>query len=332
MIAPSLWLDKTHIGDCRHLLRQMRADGVRVQMCVTSPPYYGLRNYLPADHPDKRWEMGCRTTPQQYIADLVEVFRAVRDILLDGGTLWIVIGDTYAAARGCQAPSTRGGPKHAAAQAGAGASRVSAGVKPKDMLGIPWTLALALRDDGWYLRQEVIWHKLNPMPESVTDRCTRAHEHVFLLAKRSRYFFDHAAIREPSTDSRGPGNIRPVRQPPGERDSSANANLRGSLHKICAVPLRHRRDVWRIASQPFKGAHFAVFPPQLITPCILAGSRPGDTVLDPFMGSGTTAATALRLQRHFIGCELNRSFLDLQRLHRGFPGQDFSSANLEVSS
>jgi site-specific DNA-methyltransferase (cytosine-N4-specific) len=323
MTTSSPWLDKTHVGDCRHLLRQMHADGVQAQMCVTSPPYYGLRSYLSEDHPDKRLEIGYRQTPQQYIADLVETFRAVRDVLSDDGTLWIVIGDTYAAARGYQAPSTRGGPKHSAAQAGLGSSRVSNGVKPKDMLGIPWMLAFALRDDGWYLRQEVIWHKLNPMPESVTDRCTSAHEHMFLLSKRLRYFFDHVAIREPSTDARGPGNIRPVRQPPGERSSSTNANLRGSLHKIRATPLRNRRDVWSLSSQPFKGSHFAVFPQRLVTPCILAGSRPDDTVLDPFIGSGTTAVAALRLQRHFIGCELNRSFIDLQHLHPELPKQDF---------
>lgn len=313
--AAHRWLDLTHAGDSQRLLQRMRSDGVRVQMCVTSPPYYGLRSYLPPDHPDKSLEIGCQDTPQQYIARLVNVFSAVRDVLRDDGTLWIVIGDTYAATRSYQALGTRGGPKHSRAEDASGPMRVSEGAKPKDMLGIPWTLALALRHDGWYLRQEVIWHKLNPMPESVTDRCTRAHEHVFLLSKRPRYRFDHEAIREPSSDPRGPGNIRPVRQPPGERDTGTNANLRGSLHKIVARALRNRRDVWSIASRPFKGGHFAVFPQQLVTPCILAGSRPGDTVLDPFMGSGTTAAVAQRLGRHFIGCELNGSFIDLQHLH-----------------
>lgn len=306
------WLDRTHAGDCRRLLRRMADDGVRVQMCLTSPPYFGLHRYLPESHPDAHLEIGRQDTPQQYIDSLVDAFRAVRDILSDDGTLWIVIGDTYAANRSAQVPSTRGGPKHSAAHGAAGRSRLGSGVKLKDMLGLPWALAFALRADGWYLRQEVIWHKLNPMPESVRDRCTCAHEHVFLLSKRPRYhYFDHEAIREPSVDPRGPGNVRPVRQPPG----GANANLRGGLHKILARALRNRRDVWSIASQPFKGSHFAVFPEQLVIPYILAGSRPGDTVLDPFMGSGTTAAVALRLQRHFIGCELNESFLDLQHLH-----------------
>ncbi|MGP3790490.1 DNA-methyltransferase [Pseudomonas sp. B392_1p] len=308
------WLDHTHVGDCRCLLQLMHAAGVRVQMCVTSPPYFRLRSYLPANHPDKPLEIGQQDTPQEYIASLVQAFRVVRDLLSDDGTLWIVIGDTYAARRSYQVPSTRGGPKHATAQGALGAMQIAPGVKPKDLLGIPWALAFALRDDGWYLRQEIVWHKPNPMPESVTDRCTRAHEHVFLLSKHPRYYFDHEAIREPSTDPRGSGNLRQVRQPPGERGSGINANLRGSLHKIGTRPLRNRRDVWTIASRPFKGNHFAVFPDRLVTPCILAGSRVGDVVLDPFMGSGTTAAVATLLGRHFIGCELNRSFVDQKHL------------------
>ncbi|AIQ99641.1 putative methyltransferase [Citrobacter freundii] len=309
------WLDRTHAGDCRQLLKRMHGDGVRVQMCVTSPPYFGLRSYLQDGHPDKHLEIGREVTTRAYIRDLVEVFRAVREVLVDDGTLWIVIGDTYAATRTWQAPSTRGGPKHAAAQQGAGGMRTGDGLKPKDMMGIPWALAFALRRDGWYLRQDIVWAKPNPMPESVSDRCTRSHEYLFLLAKNRRYYFDQDAIREPSVDSRGPGNTRPVSAPPGERASGSNANLRGSLHKIGARSTRNRRDVWTIASKPFRGGHFAVFPDTLVTPCILAGSRIGDTVLDPFMGSGTTAVAALRLQRNFIGCELNRSFIDLQHLH-----------------
>ncbi|ASD14284.1 DNA adenine methylase [Pseudomonas aeruginosa] len=292
----------------------MRADGVRVQSCITSPPYFGLRSYLPPGHPDKHLEIGAHGTPQQYIGHLVRVFRAVRELLTDDGTLWIVIGDTYAARRSYQAASTRSGSKHAAAQAALGPMRRYRGVKPKNMIGIPWMLAFALRKDGWYLRQDQIWHKPNVMPESVTDRCTRSHEHIFLLAKQPRYYFDHLAIREPSTDPRGPGNLGPVRLPPYERTSGANGNLRGSLHKIGARPLRHKRDVWTVATRPFKGGHFAVYPERLIVPCILASSRIGDTILDPFMGSGTTATAALRLQRHFIGCELVRSFIDQHSL------------------
>lgn len=308
------WLNQTHAGDCLRLLQRMHADGVRVQTCVTSPPYFGLRHYLPPEHPDKPLEIGIQGTPQQYIRRLVEVFRAVRQILADDGTLWIVIGDTYAARRSYQAASTRGGPKHAAAQAALGIARPFPDIKAKDMLGIPWMLAFALRQDGWYLRQELIWHKPNTMPESVTDRCTRSHEHIFLLAKRARYYFDHLAIREPSTDPRGPGNQHPVRQPPFERVTGTNANLRGSLHRIGARTLRNKRDVWTVATRPFRGSHFAVFPERLIAPCILAGSRVGDTVLDPFMGSGTTGTVAQQLGRHFIGCELVRSFIGQQTL------------------
>lgn len=317
--ATRCWLDRTHVGDCRHLLQRMHADAVRVQMCVTSPPYYGLRHYLPPQHPDTSLEIGHQDTPRQYIAALVQVFRAVREILSDNGTLWIVIGDTYAARRTYQAPSTRGGAKHSAAQGCAGPMRLADGVKPKDLLGIPWALAFALRDDGWHLRQDVIWHKPNAMPESVTDRCTRAHDYLFLLSKRGRYYFDHTAIREPSAAPRAPGNLRPVRQPPGHRTSGVNANLRSSLHRIDARSMHNKRDVWTVATRSFRGSHFAVFPDRLIVPCILAGSRVGDTVLDPFMGSGTTAAVAEALQRRYIGCELNPSFVDQQPLHSPSP-------------
>lgn len=234
------WLDRTHIGDCRHLLRQMTESGISVQMCVTSPPYYRLRSYLPADHPDKALELGAEETPAVFVARLVEVFREVRNLLADNGTLWIVIGDTYAGtgksgggwqgrrwyAHGAETIGPRGGRW----------SPPPPGLKQKDLMGIPWMLAFALRDDGWFLRQDIIWSKPNPMPESVTDRCTRSHEYLFLLTKRRRYYFDHAAIIEPSLDPRGPGNIRQVRLPPGERSSGTNGNLRGGLHKIERVP------------------------------------------------------------------------------------------------
>lgn len=318
--APSAtsWLDRTHVGDCRHLLRQMVEDGVSVQMCVTSPPYYRLRSYLPVDHPDKALEIGREATPAEFIALLVEVFREVRRILADDGTLWIIIGDSSAATgkSGGGAQGKRWA-RHGADVIGPRGGHWSpppAGLKVKDIIGIPWMLAFALRDDGWYLRQDIIWAKPNPMPESVTDRCTRSHEYLFLLAKQNRYYFDHEAIMEPTVDPRGPGNLRPVRLPTGERSSGAIANLRGSLHRIGVRQFRHRRDVWTIPNKPFRGAHFAVFPEELVTPCILAGSRIGDVVLDPFMGSGTTAAVAKRLQRRFIGCELNPSFLVLHRL------------------
>lgn len=312
------WLDRTHVGDCRHLLRQMSRDGVSVRMCVTSPPYFRLRSYLPADHPDKPLELGTEATPAEFVARMVEVFRDVRQLLANDGTLWIVIGDSYAGT-GKSGGGTQGRRwrEYGAETTGPRGGRWSPpppGLKQKDLIGIPWMLAFALRDDGWFLRQDIIWAKPNPMPESVTDRCTRSHEYLFLLSRQSRYYFDHKAIMEPAVDARGPGNLRPVRQPPDERVSGANANLRGGLHRIGVRQTRHRRDVWTITSKPFRGAHFAVFPEELVAPCILAGSRAGDIVLDPFMGSGTTAAVAKRLQRRFIGCELNPAFLDLQSL------------------
>ncbi len=206
------WLDRTHAGDCRQLLKRMHGDGVRVQMCVTSPPYFGLRSYLQDGHPDKYLEIGREVTASAYIRDLVEVFRAVREVLADDGTLWIVIGDTYAATRTWQAPSTRGGPKHAAAQQGAGGMRTGDGLKPKDMMGIPWALAFALRRDGWYLRQDIVWAKPNPMPESVSDRCTRSHEYLFLLAEASPLLLRSG--RDPRTLSRF---TRPRQHTPGQR-------------------------------------------------------------------------------------------------------------------
>jgi site-specific DNA-methyltransferase (cytosine-N4-specific) len=299
------WLDRTHAGDCRDLLRRMNQDGVRVQACVTSPPYFRLRSYLPEEHPDKAREIGREDSPDAYIEHLVDVFSAVRDVLADDGTLWVVIGDTYAARRGWQAPSTRGGPKHAPAQGRAGGMRPGEGLKPKDLIGIPWRLAFALREDGWFLRQDIVWAKTNPMPESVRDRCTRSHEYVFLLSRSARYLFDQDALREPSACPRGPGNTRPVRIPPG----GEGGRLRARLHRIGPREMRNRRDVWPVASRAYTGNHFAVFPEELITPCILAASRPGDTVLDPFMGSGTTGTVAARLGRRFIGCELNPAFL-----------------------
>lgn len=248
------WLDRTHIGDCRDLLRQMTLDGVVANLCVTSPPYFRLRSYLPPDHPDKRLEIGTEATPAAFIASLVDVFRYVHRLLSSDGTLWIVMGDSYAAtgksgggrqgerwnAYGAQVTGPRGGRW----------SPPPLGLKVKDLIGIPWMLAFALRRDGWYLRQDIIWAKPNPMPESVRDRCTRSHEYLFLLSKSRRYHFDPDAISEPSVDPRGPGNIRPVRQPPGERSSGPNGNLRGRLHQIGARTTRRKRDVWTIATRP----------------------------------------------------------------------------------
>ncbi|KXU38358.1 DNA adenine methylase [Ventosimonas gracilis] len=308
--SPEHWLDKTHAGDCLGLLQRMRDDGVQVQTCITSPPYFRLRSYLPSNHPDKPLEIGACATPEQYIDRLVQVFRVVREILTDDGTLWIVIGDSYAGSRSARSGSVYIGGKHGKAQAAVNRITPVGDIKPKDLLGIPWLLAFALRRDGWTLRQDIIWHKPNAMPESMTDRCTRSHEYLFLLSKYPRYYFDQTAMQEPAAYPRGPGNLHPARQPPHE-----HLRLRSNLHNIGTRAVRNKRDVWTVATGGFKGSHFAVFPARLIAPCVLAASRVGDTVLDPFMGSGTTAAVALQHQRHFIGCELVHEFIAQQRLH-----------------
>lgn len=290
-------------GDCRETMRRWATEGVRVQMCVTSPPYFGLRDY------GHEGQIGLEQTPEEYIAAMVEVFRCVRDMLADDGTLWLNIGDSYA----------NGGRKtrdkdDKLAQRGMD-TRPSdpVWIKPKDLIGIPWMLAFALRSDGWYLRQDIIWHKPNPMPESVRDRCTKAHEYVFLLSKSERYFFDSEAMKEPSAGwpvggaktrgKTGYASASGAGKSP-QRDSYGGLGGDGET--------RNRRSVWTVATRPYKGAHFATFPPALIEPCILAGSRPGDIVLDPFMGSGTTAQVALQHGRQYLGCELNPNYETLQ--------------------
>jgi len=292
-------------GDCRNTMRMWCSLGVKVQTCVTSPPYFGLRDYGHAG------QIGLEQTPDEYIAAMVEVFRCVRDVLADDGTLWLNIGDSYAANRSYQVPSTKGGLKHSDSQsAGAKGSKVPEGLKPKDLIGIPWMLAFALRADGWYLRQDIIWHKPNPMPESVRDRCTKAHEYIFLLSKSERYYFDSEAMKEPA--------VRAGDKAGGSKYSSADADVAlGGRHTAATLAgvvsqTRNRRSVWTVATRPYKGAHFATFPPALIEPCILAGSRTGDIVLDPFMGSGTTAQVALQHGRAYLGCELNPDYKDLQ--------------------
>jgi DNA modification methylase len=299
-------------------MRRWAADGVRVQTCVTSPPYFGLRDY------GHEGQIGLEQTPEQYIAAMVEVFRCVRDVLSDDGTLWLNIGDTYCGGNTGNQSNVgqrfgKDGKGHVFRRDGKYAESI--GMKPKDLMGIPWMLAFALRADGWYLRQDIIWHKPNPMPESVRDRCTKAHEYIFLLSKSERYFFDSEAMQEPAT-GRDPGNTTPHKHA-GERFSETKANRAN----VGARETRNRRSVWTVATRPYKGAHFATFPPALIEPCILAGSRPGDIVLDPFMGSGTTAAVALQHGRQYLGCELNPEYGPLQqeRITAATPAPDLFS-------
>ena len=294
---------------CGDALEQLKTlpDG-SVNCCVTSPPYFGLRDY------GVDGQIGLEDTPEAYVARLVEVFREVRRVLRDDGTLWLNIGDSYAANRSYQVPSTKGGAKHGHGQAAGGkGSRVPDGLKPKDLIGIPWMLAFALRADGWYLRQDIIWSKPNPMPESVRDRCTKAHEYVFLLSKSERYLFDADAVKE---ESKTPWSSARGFSEKGQsaRSAGIDGHRNGAgAHSDELKTGRNRRSVWTVATRPYKGAHFATFPPALIEPCILAGSRPGDFVLDPFMGSGTTAQVALQRGRRYLGCELNPEYEELQQ-------------------
>lgn len=260
-----------------------------------------------------RAEIGLEQTPEQYIAAMVEVFRCVWDVLADDGTLWLNIGDSYASYRdGKATPDTsRGDSIGTLVPKGSAKNRMASTfsgtcIKHKDLIGIPWMLAFALRADGWYLRQEIIWHKPNPMPESVRDRCTKAHEQIFLLAKQPRYYFDNEAIKTPVKQDWGTRD----RQDGKYHNEGTGLQPHSGLEK--SYEMANKRSVWTVPTRPYKGAHFATFPAELIEPCILAGSRAGDVVLDPFMGSGTTAGVALKHGRQYLGCELNPDYGSLQ--------------------
>ena len=292
-------------GDCRDVLRAMPDQSVHC--CVTSPPYFGLRDYGYAG------QIGLEATPDAFVAEMVAVFREVRRVLRDDGTLWLNLGDSYSSGgRTTQvAPTLRGNGKDEASGKQAYLNNFAvrpgnhAGFKPKDMLGIPWRVAFALQADGWYLRQDIIWSKPNPMPESVTDRCTKAHEYIFLMSKSARYFYDAAAIAEPANYPEGPGNTTRGKY---EGDNSEFHRTKNNLSKIGASDTRNKRSVWEVTTSGFSEAHFATFPPALIEPCIKAGCPIDGTVLDPFGGAGTTALVADRLQRNAILIELNPEY------------------------
>jgi DNA modification methylase len=294
-------------GDCRETLKTLPDSSVNC--CVTSPPYFGLRDY------GHDGQIGLEDSPDAFVAEMVAVFREVRRVLRNDGTLWLNLGDSYV---GTGAKGEYKDPKHPEgrnAQSGTPKNNKVAGLKSKDLIGVPWRVAFALQADGWYLRQDIIWHKPNPMPESVTDRCTKAHEYVFLLTKSARYFYDFEAIKEPcSEDMQFRASRGYTRGGNGKVDASRQdaETLRGDHAKaINAEDGRNRRSVWTVNTSPYKGAHFATFPPDLIRPCILAGCPLGGTVLDPFGGSGTTAQVALEEGRKSILCELNPDYLRL---------------------
>lgn len=312
-------IDHCYQGDCRDVMRSLIADGVRVQCIVTSPPYWGLRDYGVAG------QLGMEPTLREFIANMVEVFDLCRELLADDGTLWMNMGDGYIASK-------------------------ADGIKPKELTGQPWRLAFALQDAGWYLRQGIVWHKPNPMPESARDRCTKAHEDLFLLTRSEKYYYDFAAMQEPvsgGAHARGSG-VNPKAAPSGwgtspggHREKTGrytgtgvgfgrgydktpkprvkqNASFSASVNEL--VDMRNRRTVWTIPTQSFDGAHFATFPEALVEPCILAGTRPGDIVFDPFMGSGTVASVAQRLGRRWLGAELNPEYIALQAARTRQPG------------
>lgn len=300
------WADRFELwqGAAADAPQNIRAGSV--QSIVTSPPYWGLRDY------GHEGQLGQEETVEEYVAALVQIFAGLREVLADDGVAWLNLGDTYAG-------RANAGPKYTGNHGAfgkpghiPGRKRTTSAAPYKSLVGVPWRVALALMEDGWIVRSEVIWHKTNAMPESVKDRPTRAHEHLFMLAKRQRYYYDEAAVREPAVE---PGRyVKPYTE-------DAKASLKGDTSTglarthprggILVGDTRNRRDVWSIGASAFPGAHFATYPPQLVEPCILSTSRPGDLVLDPFSGSGTTGMVALQHGRRYVGIDLNTEYLDL---------------------
>ena len=310
-------------GDCKENLSVFLPNTAR--MCVTSPPYYGLRDYGGEEK-----QIGQENTPEEYIQNLVEVFREVREVLTDDGTLWVNIGDSYYNYRPGKGQTY---PKQTVASNRQDLPEYSSkrgnkldGYKEKDLIGIPWMLAFALRADGWYLRQDIIWHKPNPMPESVKDRCTKAHEYIFLLSKNKKYYYDHEAIKEKAVGERWGGNTPINMNNTKDTDNQFSGLTRP---RKMVYDKRNKRSVWKVTTRPYKEAHFAVYPPELIIDCIKAGSEEGDCVLDPFMGSGTTAMVAKSLGRDYIGCELHEDYGNLiqKRIEEYHPVEEVSQDN-----
>ena len=290
-------------GDALQELRRLPDESVHC--CVTSPPYYGLRDY------GVEGQLGLEATPDEYVAALVGVFREMRRVLRKDGTLWLNIGDSYAASWPCSRRSTIGAGSLPNGKREARPPRLGGDLKTKDLIGIPWMLAFALRADGWWLRQDIIWAKPNPMPESITDRCTKAHEYVFLLGKSERYYYDAAAIAEAAKEgSRAPSPRKSQHAAGGIVDQRTAA---GFARGVTWGETRNKRSVWSIAAAPFPDAHFATFPPDLVEPCILAGCPKGGSVLDLFGGAGTTGLVADRLGRDAILIELNPAYAEIAR-------------------
>lgn len=355
-------INKTHLGHSLEVLKSI--DSESVDMCVTSPPYWGLRDYGEED------QLGLEPTPDEYVLNMMQIFDEVYRVLKSSGTLWINLGDTYSSFKDCKSTSqtiakgTNSEKAHVIIK-GKSVSRntkklKSVGLKNKDLIGIPWMMAFALRSNGWYLRQDIIWHKPNPMPESVTDRCTKSHEYIFLLSKSAKYYYDHESIKEPVKDEtisrmgRGVGdNHKNINGAPGQTPHTMNQprinkkmsrnprkgidNRGGNQASKDGIPamaihgsgitghsgyydkdgnligngMANKKSVWTVTTKPFKDSHFATFPPDLIVPCIKAGCPEGGIVLDPFHGAGTTGMVARKLNRNFIGIELNPEYIEI---------------------
>lgn len=286
-----------------------------VQTCITSPPYYGLRNYGVSG------QIGLEESVDEYITNLVKVFREVRRVLKESGTLWINLGDSYAGSgKGAWKVKDKQRHTYVPDPDSPQIKIKNKDYKSKDLMGIPWRVAFALQDDGWYLRSDIIWHKPNTMPESVTDRPTKAHEYIFLFSKSPKYYYNNEAIKETAVhgDPNPPrGSIGVI----GQKNKGSRVDKkRGSFNGKCkdlvfrAIrDMRNKRSVWTVTTKPYKEAHFATYPPDLIEPCVLAGSKENDTVLDPFFGAGTTGLVAWKYNRNFIGIELNREYIKIAK-------------------
>lgn len=289
-------------GDCLEVLKTLPDESVHC--CVTSPPYWGLRDY------GVDGQLGLEETPEQYVQNMVEVFREVRRVLRRDGTLWLNLGDSYV---GTGNKGEYKDPKYTDGRNGQSVAinNKVVGLKPKNLVGIPWRVAFALQADGWYLRSDIIWHKPNPMPESVRDRPTKSHEYIFLLSKNEHYYYDHESVKEPVSSSTVSRLKQMINQQAGSKRANGGRKTNGNMKAVGNTESRNRRSVWTVTTKPFSEAHFAVYPPDLIKPCILAGCPSEGTVLDPFFGSGTTGVVALQYNRDFIGIELNPQYIEI---------------------
>ena len=288
-------------GDCIQSLKKLEDESINT--CITSPPYWGLRDYNGEEK-----QLGLEETPEEFVENLVNVFREVKRVLRDDGTVWLNLGDSYSSGgRTTTTNQTLRGDK----DYGVTRPKPSEGIKPKDLIGIPWRVAFALQADGWYLRQDIIWHKPNPMPESVKDRCTKAHEYIFLLSKYAKYYFDNEAIKEDAVaKNRTAGNKVPQKGTDQPFSETKQGLIKAQQKKY---QKRNKRSVWTVTTKPFKGAHFATFPMDLIEPCVLAGCPEGGTVLDPFAGSGTTGIVAANHARNSVLLELNEEYIEIAK-------------------